>query len=374
MTIEQRFVNNVPELWKSWFLKHIRMEKDNQLPSFAGVYMDNKQIKMVINETLSSMLSDKDITNLIIHEVAHIIRGDILVDRTNMNFEIANIAMDSIINTNINVEEIGGIKGVTIKSLQELDFPVPDQPMSWRIVYDIIMERMLEINLKSYDIILSPKGDYNENKDALDDMILDLIECDAQIINKISFNNNLNKRKISVTITTSTVLENIIRNIVSYAGKRQKKRTYRRENHLDDSLKGISRIPLNKVLVVADISGSYTHYTSIIIGLFYWLSKKNIVAHFGTFSDDFYLYKNNVNLNELRGYGGFTQIKGMFNYLQKESYDLVVVFTDGEIFDYNKKLRQQYPGKIIWVLETNHNLKLYDSKDVILYNDKVLKK
>ncbi len=367
--IENRIFSCVPFLWKEWFLKYITFEKmDENQEMFCGVSLKNNKIYFHYKESAFNKLSDNEISMLIKHEVAHIIRGDLLVSR-DYDIRTANIAMDAIINNILKIGKIGEYEGITLDSLREAFPEIPEYPYGWKEIYDILLRN------KVSNIILIDKVDFSDDNsyEILEDAVTDLMIYDPKIIESVKFSNAFNN-KLDIKVTTSKLLESIIRRIKSYSGNKLKRRTYRKEHPTNNMLKNISRVPLNKILLVLDVSGSYTSYTNTIMGLFYWINKtKDLLTDLGVFSNSFHIIPRN-KLNSIPGYGGGTSIKGMFDYLQKNRYDLVIVFTDGEIFDYDDNLRGNYKGKILWILDNNDNISIYKKgKDEVLINDKIFK-
>lgn len=372
MNTASRIIRSVPAIWKSWFLKSIKLI-ESDIDTFCGVRMNNGQIEMHYNPEYIKMLSLNELNLLIKHEVAHIVRGDILISPKDYIFELVNISQDAIINTHLGIDSLGNIKGYTIKGLQEIYDEIPNNPLSWRVIYNILKKNNHN-SKQSFDKILKPEGDFHENSEALSEIIIDLIESDNDVINNVGISNNINITNISIKHTGSHLLEKIINEIESYGGTRFKRRTYRRENPASNLLKGVSRLPMTNIFVVADVSGSYVNYTETIIGLFHWLHQMNLIAKFGTFSDTFEVYDNISSVNKIKGYGGATLIKGLFEYLKTNSYDLVIIFTDGEIYDWSKDVRDMYKGDIIWVIDYKENFDTYSKNDKILLNDKVFNK
>lgn len=370
MNIESRIFSCVPELWKPWFLKHITLKPGGDLldEAFSGVSVKNGRIYFYYDEDIFNTFSDEDINLLIKHEVAHIIRGDVLV-KGECNNQIANIAMDVIINNILGSEKIGEYEGQSLEVMRSLFPEIPKYPSGWREIYDIIMKYFPKFNFNCADKVIF--SDDPNDVETVIDAITDLMIDDPRIIKVANFKSNI-KHEINIKVTTSRILESIITKIKGHFGNKMKKRTYRKEHPTNDMLKNISRIPINKILLVLDVSGSYIAYTETIIGLFYWLDKsKNLISDVGVFSNNFNIIPK-ANLNNIPGYGGGTEIKEMFQYLQKNPYDLVIVFTDGEIFDYDDNLRSSYKGKILWVLDDDYNINIYKKGiDEVLVNDKI---
>lgn len=370
--ITKKIINCLPSLWQSWFVEHINIEeldeKEKEETPFAGVCVQNNRIMMYINSDRLVNMNDNDLLNLMKHEIAHIIRGDILVK--GVIHDIAVISQDAIINSKLGIESVDGVEGVTIKNLQQYFPEVPDYPLGWKEIYDIIVKNSeVKINISAGNDIL--ESDNSDIEKVLREAVIDLMIEDPKVMEQVSFNKE-NMTRVNFRMKTSTLLEQIIRKIRSHTGNRKKMKSYRREHPSCNMIKSISRIPVNNILLVLDVSGSYANYTETILGLFYWLRKvKDIGYKMGVFSDTFSVI-NSTDISNIPGYGGATYIKGMFNHLQKNKYDLVIVFTDGYIYDYGTELRNSYKGKILWILDTPETSDSFKG-DEILYNDKILK-
>jgi predicted metal-dependent peptidase len=371
--VENRIVNSLPELWRNWFMKYVKLEKlvgvSNNI--LAGVAYENSNIVFLYNPDTCEKLNDEDLKNLVSHEMAHIIRGDIMLSPNMYNTTVANMATDAIINDALKITKIGDIEGTTIEGLKDTYTNIPDIIAGWRSIYDAIMENGGE-GSNRFDILI-PSNLTPEEKEEYRNKINQLICEDPNILKSklVKVKSAAPTTKIDIIIKKSALLESIISAIKSHMGNKKRIRSYRKQHPTCDMLRGNSNKPFNKILLVLDVSGSYVSYTNILLGLLYWFKKtKKMIYQTAVFSDNFYVVND---LKNVPNYGGSTHIGGLFKHLEHNLYDLVIVFTDGYIYDYTQEMRNRYKGKILWVLDNDKHKSKFSVKDKVLINDQVLK-
>jgi hypothetical protein len=361
--IKSKILNAAPKQWKSWILANFDLVEELRLET-VGVCIKNDKLTLVYNPEFIDSLTQKDLSLLIKHEVAHIIRGDVLV--TGVDRRIANIAMDAIINEVLGIEKIGNVKGIRLSNLIS-QYPELENCTGWREIYDFLINQESPASSASSIDELLENGDNAKNPHQIvSDAIADLVLSDPDILKEVKLKSNP-KRDIKIEYRHSPLLESIIREVEGNSGIRTRRKSYRRENPVSPLLRGITKLNSQRILLVADVSGSYKSYLTSIMSLIYWLNHKGFVSKMGVFANEFALVDNAKNIPNV---GHCTYIEGMFEHLKSNSYDLVIVFTDGDIYDYNEGLRNKYSGRILWVLDDEENKEKF-SRDKVLLNSQV---
>ena len=385
------FYQYFPKSLASWGLKNIIIEFNDNIPT-AGVKFDNdsERFRMYINPSFWDGLDEADRKRLIAHEISHILRGDVFVRDEEYNPELSNIAMDTLINTVLKIERIGNTEAWYLERLKKQLSPERakklDTPflLGWKTIYDILKEEQKEeiknsladiipseISEKAKDIIAEGiiKGRIPVNGDGdteLDKEIQEAISNISGNVVKITMagNNKGDKNSLVPQTTPNPTLLTIIKNIEAIKkGKRYKRKTYRREGILPE-LRGKARIPTLDVLVALDISGSVLDKIDKMSGLIQYLKQKQLSFEFGTFSDTWRVYPS-IRFKDLEGYGGGTCVKELFDYIKKRNPSLVIIITDGELYDFDKSFLK-IPNKIIWVFTEDVNNELLKNSDIAL--------
>ena len=385
------FYQYFPKSLASWGLKNIIIEFNDNIPT-AGVMFDknSERFRMYINPSFWDGLNEADRKRLIAHEISHILRGDVFVNDAEYNPQLSNIAMDTLINTVLKIERIGNIEAWYLERLKKelnperakkLDTPFL---LGWKTIYDILKEEQKEeiknalsdiipseISEKAKDIIaegiikgrIPAEGNEDSELDAEIQKAISNISSNIVKIKRAGNEKGRNGKLVPQTTPNPTLLA-IIKNIEAIKkGRRYKRKTYRREGILPE-LRGKARIPTLDVLVALDISGSVLDKIDKMSGLIQYLKQKQLNFEFGTFSDTWRVYPN-IRFTGLDGYGGGTCVKELFEYIKKRNPSLVLIITDGELFDFDKSFLK-ISNKIIWVFTDEVHNDLLKKSDIAL--------
>lgn len=381
---------------RNWVLKNVTIDVTTDVPTMGVGLVPDFGIKLFINPDFYSELNDEQKRTAWVHELTHIARGDIFMDIPKEDREYWNIAMDAVINDHFPekiqnvVEEMDGI---LYKNLyEELDLPKYVCFTNEQIIVERLKEKtqkkqmalkemLKEMGMKMFDEVMSPPGDLSPKdkmKAYIETMALQgLIEKDAELREMIGkFTAGAEKapiksRTYEVTRPIAVPLVDKIMAICKKAGNKFRKlRSYRREG-LVEGLRGLTRRRIGSVFLGMDVSGSVYSYIPFFLGVGSYLTFKKYIVKFGTFSDNFTLYNYlPKGTTEIQNAGGGTEIKEMMDYLNKnkDEYDLAIIITDGEIFDWHKNMSQELPFPILWLLTYNNEsfAKSVPKKDIIL--------
>ncbi len=340
-------IDRVPEALRSFVLRHFNVvEKFDG--ALASVSLRGKDLTLAINKPIWDNLSDKDREKLLLHEIAHVVRGDLNLPKR-PNYDIVGIACDAVINELLDIDDIGGIRGWRFRNIKDA-LGIDDVFGGWSVIYEKLLENANVIPLYSFDEILETDNS-EEAKEKVIEMTIESTELGDDKINKVreevfskmaGFGEVMN-RTITVDVTPRQLgsLDKIIKLLVRISNKkkiRKKTRSYRREGVVE-GVRGLSRIPIGRILCVVDVSGSFEDKMKIAFAFARGLSKFKV--ELGVFAD-YYARVNGGRIPDV-GYGtNFSSVTEANN----DDYIAYVVFTDGYF-----EGRPNFPNvPIIWVM------------------------
>ncbi len=347
----EKIFENIPEVLRNFIKKNVRVFVDNSVPT-AYVGLRGRDLYMGININFFNSLSTEDKEKLLLHEISHIIRGDVLIPKERFDWRLANIAMDSIINAELGINKIGDVQGYNYNTLQDvLDLPIGILP-GWHLVYNKLQEKIDALKeMFNNGNFLDEIKETDNSEEAIEKIIEINIEINSlgekykNVIKRASWskiNQGQARRNVKIKIQSTNDIENILKIVTRQnTGARIKRRTFRREGVIE-GVKGISRIPTKRILVVVDVSGSFTDYIPFAMGVVMSLNKRFSVD-FGVFADTFSMARVGTDIPDV-GYG--TEINSVL--CSKLDYDTLIIITDGDF--YSKPKNDQSKPPIIWVV------------------------
>lgn len=366
--MKYKLLEYMPPHWRQWFIDFVTVEEGN-LP-FAAVRNDaDKGIVLIINFSAFDKLNDDQKRALIEHEIGHIVRGDIFKQVEDR--DIWNMVWDAVINQTIDNEIIRSMNGILYEDIKEtLGLPKHLCVTSEFEIFQAL-KKQKEEEAKALEELLQKMGQW---KDVLDSVPLDKMGLEGRIqvyrallaASEIAKNYEGavkvgigpgNKQTVKVTkLRALPIIEQLLKLCLQSGRKFIKHRSFRREG-ITPCLRGMSRKRIGKIFLLVDVSGSVINLLPKMLGLAQWLIQKRYVVEFGTFSSGFKHYPTLPSLEmAIEDAGGGTEIKEALNFLAKSDYDLAIIITDGEIFDYEEELAAKCPFPLVWVLTQDTSL------------------
>ncbi|MEJ5245948.1 MAG: hypothetical protein WHV28_09635 [Bacteroidota bacterium] len=375
-------INLVPEVLREFVLKNISFKKNYDMPTL-GVGITDNGIEMQYNPDFYNNLNNEQKRVIWLHELAHVIRGDILKkfeDRLTWN-----IVFDSVVNQYFKESDreiVRKLNGVIYEDLREkYDLPERLGGISEFEIYSKIKESN---DFQLFDVILVPTNNPVAKTKALAEIQkirkrlseAGIDELEKEFHDLLGSNDLVveSSGQIKAKLPKRTIVA--IDRIMSICQKQgniyKHTRNYRREG-LYEGLRGLTRKRVGKMFLGVDVSGSVANYIPVFLGIGKQLVMKKYIVEFGSFSSGFTLYKYLPrNENQIKGVGGGTEIRQMMSYLQKQDMDLAIVITDGEIWDWKPELSERLPFPVVWLLVGDRKFKV-PGKDIIINIDDVVR-
>lgn len=352
---------SVPKPLQQYVIQNFRIVKEQSgFPAYVG--LRGSDLYLGINVPLWEQLSADDRQKLLLHEIAHVLRGDLLVN--NVNHTLHNIATDSIINEVLDIDAVGEHDGIRYSHIyKDLNLPDKLSAIGWRAIYNALLEKAKEnggIGRLGFDEIKETDNSLEAQEKVIEARIeAEGIE-DIQKNIKDAGHFEMSSQKYThyeVKIKQDTRIASIFSAIRARhdANVRLRRKTWRREG-VYEGLRGLSRVPTLSVLVIIDVSGSFTEYIKLALGITSGL--KDFQVDVGVFADRFAMVNN---LNDLPDVGGGTYFSSV---VPPKPYDVWVVITDGYFSD-----TPQLPNHpIVWVIPKGdqERFKLARPFDIVL--------
>jgi predicted metal-dependent peptidase len=361
-------LSELPYHWQLWANKHLTIEEASR-KKVAKVSIKNGKLYMRINPIVWENISKQDKINLFLHEVAHIIRGDLFVKAE--NHKAANMAQDAVINDMLGITKIGSIPGCTRESLGSLLGEKLPEKCGWEYIYNKLMK--LDWNDDGdpddddndmQDVV--PSDPTEENMKKLKEAIIDAVPIFKELFTTLK-EKEIRSRKIKTSILSTYISK--VKRIVNNAMEKGKKRSYRRNRQVGEGiLKKTHTDIVNRIFLLFDVSGSCEGLIPIFEAIEkYMASEKKIFYEVGVFSTEFEVCKS---VRQRTIPTECTYIEKALKYVDQKDYNLCIVFTDGEIFDLSYKILPEN-CQMLWVLTGNKNVPMR-KKDFSISFDKVL--
>jgi predicted metal-dependent peptidase len=361
-------LSELPYHWQLWANKHLTIEEASR-KKVANVSMKNGKIYMRINPIVWENIPKQDKINLFLHEVAHIIRGDLFVKAE--NHKAANMAQDAVINDMLGIKDIGGIRGCTRESLSELLGEKLPQKCGWEYIYNKLMELDWDNNgdpddddVDMEDVI--PSDATEENLKKLKEAMVDAVPIFKELFTTLK-EKEIRTRKIKTSVLSSYISK--LKRFVNNAMEKGRRRSYRRNKKVGEGiLKKTHSDIVHRVFLLFDVSGSCEGLIPIFEAIEKFLaSEKKIAYEVGVFSTDFQVCKSVAKRTIATD---CTYIEKALKYVDQKDYNLCIVFTDGEIFDLSYQILPKN-CQMLWVLTQKINVPMR-KKDFFISFDKVL--
>lgn len=385
-----------------WIMANVTFIENNSIPTMGVGVKNNVGIFLEYNPEFYDKLNDEEKRFLWVHEISHIIRGDVFKKFENyeeIDARLWNITWDAIINQHFNQKDIDLVKKLGGIVYEDLRNEFPNLPSMLSLVSEYEIYRTLkDYQQESHDALKKlldgmANNKFGEVKPASEQLdsetkiktLIDVMNLQAQIKSDpetfkeyfghfASPGTYSKKENYAINKPVEIPIIEKIMSICKKAGNKFKKqRSYRREGLLE-GLRGLTRKRIGKVFLGLDVSGSVYSHISLFLGVASYLTFKKFIVEFGTFSSEFHVYPNLPRREvEIQGAGGGTEIKEMMDYLKGKDYDLAIIATDGEIFDWSVDLTEQLSFPVVWLMTENNRMQVA-KKDFVINLWEAIKK
>ena len=360
---------------------HIFLDVTDYEEMTACCQLTTSGYRIYVGDKFIEKFTKEEIQALIEHEVAHALRGDCLIPVTMPDIVdscdpiLVGCALDIVINSKpLATDNLNKLATKTGHEISKYPFLKQDHLISWKMVYEELVKNVPVIEIQ-FDMLPDCQiKDKNKAKKQHIKTILklrnikdpELKEKIDQLLSKISMDliqgsvvgdGGGQKGKIRMPAPIENSLEDLIQRLLNATDVSdsilRKTRGFRREGRIP-LLRGTYRVRRSQVLIALDVSGSCYNYWSMLGGIAKSLSSVMDV--------ELILFSTSVEKVEITDtitadnlWGG-TTIKPVFEYAENKKPSLLVILTDGEIFD-NPPTSTKYP--VIWALTPEHDKPTY---------------
>lgn len=313
-------------------LRTVRVRFDpNPGASLKTLTLDPSGYTITLNATLWNQLSDDEKLKALLHEVSHILRGDLLIGKE-FDPTLVTIATDSIINTS---NKINDEDQWTYDKVRKYCPELPEQYLPcWRQIYSALTQRNpAPKESKTCNIILGDLDDAirsvhistvlrlrQELKSVVSELPTSLREAVAGSIGIYKKSDPLPPVK-----PIPAWLKKLVTTPERFAGELQVTRSWAREHPGGIAVRGILKRPSLKVLVAVDCSGSVLPVLNTIRGAAQFLQS--------TYNVDVIYFSDTISSRPENVLGGGTLLMPVTQEAVQRSVSLLAVVTDGQYFD-----------------------------------------
>lgn len=321
----------------------------------ASVSPNGVHIDMMFNPSFMNSLTEDEQIGVVIHELLHIVKFDLMKWDLFANKYVGNIALDICNNQYIDPKFRCEIMWLPDSpEIAHLDLP---KFASSKEYYDILMENQDSIpSICLYNDLHSEWGKLDHN-------LLPIIE--SQITSQIvsTYENYCNKNignvpnhlrnfisEIYSKQNTPIPWNSIVRSFRSFCDKQKVRLANNRPNKRFPDHKAVSNFRKNKLMIGIDTSGSIDDHMLAVffaeIYLAYKTGAEILVVECDTEIGRSYVFQGkHHNLGDITG-GGGTCLSPIVEFYNKSDYNGLIVFTDGFLFDRWAK----YSKPILWLV------------------------
>lgn len=329
MTRTERAVSILDRETRDWVLRNFRIVEEDTFTSWVALTDDGYTVHL---GTHMDDYNDRQVKIIMLHEIAHILRGDCLTRAPKEDKKICNIAHDCIINAGFPdfPEQFPGRPYYWDFAAQYDELPSTHIP-GWKIIYEVLKKHSPSV--QPFDM-----GPQNEAKDrkkaeqAHAKAVLEAREISSlQELGAGSLVRTCSKGKVAVQPLPawSRLIERIARKVKRNGfGSLVHVRTWNRPGRVK-GLRGAARQPRLTIFLVLDVSGSCASLEPVFRGLATTL-KRTYNVRLGVFANSFATISHP---GEVPSVGGGTEIRPVMAALNRLRPDLAIILTDGEFFD-----------------------------------------
>lgn len=344
---------------------------------------DKLKYKIVLDSALDKV-SPEFLTFVILHEISHVLRGDLTLVENKQNTFLRNIAQDAVIN-----HVLGEYRPLIEKDLEELNSQLvwydellkeeivkgnfPSCPPGWLKIYEYLEKNQSAVN-RIFDIVEAA----DEGGKQIDKQELKELEAKVYIDIKTNegleeFAKNVGKQemrkhltKIECSVLKIPTLEKILEAVrfMNIRGERKPEFSYKYPGRVP-GLRGRVLFPRPSIGIGIDVSGSFEHKKELAISLARALSLDNDVTGY-VWSDSC----EKVNLGKIVNapyVGGGTVVNSIL--AKCIQHDLMIIITDGLFSESPEEMKFTSNLPIIYVLPEKSPTGFKRKQDYIVFVD-----
>jgi hypothetical protein len=356
---------DIPIELKKWIVKHVSTWHNDNIPfGLSMVQLTEAGYSMEFGPKAFKCIP-RERQVLVLHEIQHMIRGDVLHQWKNRNKPdynpaLWNTAADAVINNKDLVNMCGPNLREGILTFDRLQDAHPDELGHFELnpgtrpIYDALLpkcqqqeeelKRLLEQGGCSIGTLKAGEGDTIEGEIKHLEAVLDAPKSYSinppQIRNKVKSGIVSNKPLPRV----ARLLHQWLRRWKVAGDTKVRTRSWLRESRLFPDAPGYVRLPTAKLVLALDLSGSMSGMYEELWAATNWLRK------FGTFGIEVWVWADGAAKARTDGthpdVGGGTCIEEL--YKQAPKCDVMVIFTDG--YFSSGVVPPSHVGRILWVL------------------------
>jgi len=329
MNRAERAVSLLDRETRDWILRNISIVEENTFTSWVAI-TDSGYVMHL--GTHMDNYSDRQVKIIMLHEIAHILRGDCLVRIPKEDKQICNTAHDCIINAGFPdfPEQFPGRPYYWDYAAMYDELPSTHIP-GWKVIYEVLKKHSPP--MESFDgLPQNETKDREKAEQAHAKAVLEAREIPSlKDLGASSLVRTCAKGKVAVQPIPAwaRLMERIARKVKRNGfGSLVHVRTWNRPGRVD-GLRGVARQPRLTIFLVLDISGSCQALEPVFRGLAATL-KRSYNVRLGVFANSFATISHP---GEVPSVGGGTEIRPVMAALNRLKPDLAIILTDGEFFD-----------------------------------------
>lgn len=327
-----------PEI-AEWATRHLKVRIDPTVPT-ACVSLSERGYTLSLGRLWNTLEgNDAARTELLLHELAHVFRGDCLARPAHP--QLWNVATDSIINNTIPMKHLDEIcPGIVWKYREdaphaEVLSEALEQQMgvmlpSAKFVYELLCDRAEQLQNMTLGLqdVSPAEGDLDK---AMKEHAKAVLSAPAELRKQFGMDIKAPKSYTVPKPIADPVLlvklRQVLRRIIARkdGDTKERTRTWLREGRIP-MLPGRARVPRLRVALLIDISGSMTNVLLRILGIATWANRE-VEARVGVWADTGAWMRGSTP----PAVGGGTNIRAAFDLMKSWKADVTLIITDGYI-------------------------------------------
>jgi len=330
MTRVERVAGLLDKETRNWLLRNLKVIETTD--DLVGVALTDRGYILALGSQIDSY-NDEQAKIVLLHEIAHVLRGDCLGDG-DVDPGLANIAKDSIINCGFPDFKSHFPSGPPYywDLAKEYDELPSDMIPGWKLIYDVLKKNSPPM-MVSFDAAPQNKTSSRKKAEQIHAKVVlearkveALKKLGAGPLVKGAYQGRVKGQPLP---PWARLLNKITRKVRKNGfGSLVHVRTYNRPGRVE-GLRGVARQPRLTIEVILDVSGSCSALEPVFRGLAQTL-KRHYNVRLGVFANQFAEIKRAGEVPEV---GGGTEIRPVMEALDKIRPDLAIILTDGDFFD-----------------------------------------
>jgi len=315
---------------RDWLLRNVKLRETSD--PMTGVTLTDDGYVIFLGSELDEW-TDPQVRIVLLHEIAHILRGDCLSLKENVDHHLSNIAQDSVINVGFpefKAQFPDGRPYYWDFAAQYDELPSTYIP-GWKVIYEVLKKHSPPTNPFDKSPGNSAK-DREKAEQAHAKAVLEAREIPSlRNLSASSLVPTCSRGKVAIQPLPawSRLVEKVARKVKRNGfGSLVHVRTWNRPGRAK-GLRGAARQPRLTIFLVLDVSGSCASLEPVFRGLATTL-KRAYNVRLGVFANSFATISRP---DEVPPVGGGTEIRPVMAALDHLKPDLAIILTDGDFFD-----------------------------------------